>query len=110
MIRSPRKHNNSHLDFIRGLPCVVCMDNTSTEAAHVRMADPRAAKRYIGMAEKPDDRWSVPLCGKCHREQHRIRESLFWDNAVIDPIFVCLALHSVSGDHDAGETIIRAAQ
>jgi hypothetical protein len=117
--RQPRKKDNKHLNFIRGLPCCVCLNNIETEAAHVRMADPRAAKRYVGKGEKADDRWTLPLCSYCHSFQHATGESRFWCEHVpslvptqlsneIDPIFLALALHSVSGDHAAGEEIIRA--
>lgn len=106
--RQPRKHDNGHLAFIRGLPCCICGNNIETEAAHVRMGDARAAKRYVGKGEKPSDMWALPLCGKHHRLQHEIGESEFWSGSHINPIFLCLALHSISGDHEAGENIIRA--
>ena len=116
MQRQPRKKENGHLDFIRGLPCCVCGDNTSTEAAHVRMAEPKAGKRYVGKGEKADDRWTVPICSKHHRIQHdEVGETLFWSDWIysefgvsIDPIFLALALHSVSGNHEAGCSIIEA--
>lgn len=101
-----RQHNEKHLDFVRSLPCIVCGDNTSTEAAHVRYADPRAAKRPTGMGEKPDDAFAVPMCGRCHREQHGGKERTFWASLGIDPVFVGLALKNISGDHAAGEMIV----
>lgn len=107
--RRPRQHNEAHLKFVRGLPCIVCLDNTATEAAHVRMADTRADKRMVGLQEKPDDCWTLPLCGDHHRVQHEMTEKKFWDFGVVDPIFICLALYRVSGDHEAGERIIRAS-
>lgn len=108
--RRPREHDEKHLAFIRQLPCLICGDSTSTEAAHVSMADNRADKRYVGTSEKADDCWALPLCGAHHRDQHTVGEKRFWDFGVIDPIFVCLALWRVSGDCEAGERIIRAAQ
>lgn len=108
MNRRPRRHDKAHLDFIRGLPCIVCGDDTTTEAAHIRMADARAGKRYVGMGEKPDDMYVVPLCGKHHREQHKLRESSFWDKIEIDPIRAALGLHSISGDDEAARRIIAA--
>jgi hypothetical protein len=112
MQRQPRKKENGHLAFIRGLPCCVCGDNTSTEAAHIRMADAKAGKRYVGKGEKADDRWTVPLCGGHHRIQHQCGELAFWGApstpGYLDPIFLALALHSVSGDHEAGCSIIEA--
>lgn len=106
--RRPRVRDEAHLAFIRQLPCVACMDNTATEACHVRMGDPRAAKRQTGMSEKPNDVFCVPLCSKCHREQHGSAERAFWNGREIDPIFLALALHSVSGSYEDGMTIIGA--
>ncbi len=111
MLKRPRVRNEKHLAFIRGLPCLVCGDNTSTEAAHVRFSYHRAAKRYVGKAEKPDDMWVLPLCGTCHRNQHQNSEENFWGWRGRNkdfPIFVCLALWSVTGDHELGEQIIEA--
>ena len=107
MQRQPRKHNEKHLQFIRELPCIVCGDNTSTEAAHIRMANRYAAKRECGKAEKPDDTWTLPLCGEHHREQHAMNELSFWRLQDIDPHFAALALYAVTGDNERGEEIIR---
>lgn len=105
MKRNPRQKNNGHLDFIRGLPCCVCGDNTSTEAAHVRMPDPTIAKPLTGIAIKPDDKFTVPLCGRHHRAQHQTKERMFWDWWGTDPVKLALALYAVSGDHELGERI-----
>lgn len=108
--KKPREHDGSHLEFLRGLPCLVCLDNTATEAAHIRYSDRRAAKVNAGVGQKPSDFWCVPLCGRHHREQHEMGdEEKFWGQEMIDPLFVALALYVNSGDQDAGETIIRAA-
>lgn len=106
--KRPRKHDEAHLEFIRGLPCLVCQDNTSTEACHIRFSDSRAAKVNPGVGQKPHDYWTVPLCGRHHREQHDGNEQRFWDSAMIDPIAVAPWLYLVSGDQEAAEAIIRA--
>jgi len=106
--RSPRTRDDRHLAFIRQLPCLVCLDNTSTEACHVRFTDRRAAKFNPGMGQKPSDWWTVPMCGKHHREQHAGNEQDFWFNVHgIDPIAVAAWLYLVSGDYEAGEMIVR---
>lgn len=109
MKRNPRQKDNGHLNFIRGLPCCICGDNTSTEAAHVRMPDPSIAKPLTGIAIKPDDRFTVPLCGKHHREQHEFgSERAWWDLQFKDPVKLALALYAVSGDFELGERIALA--
>lgn len=105
--RLPRIENAKHLAFIRRLPCVICGDNTSTEAAHIRLGHIPSWKRQCGKSEKPDDVWTLPLCGRCHREQHEGNEARFWKEKEIDPIFVALALWRVTGDVESGEAIIR---
>jgi hypothetical protein len=52
----------------------------------------------------------LPLCSRCHRHQHEQGEDRFWDYAVIDPTFICLALSNVYPDAERAERIIRAAQ
>lgn len=105
--RQPRQRNEDHLSFVRMLPCVVCKNNIQTEAAHIRYGFMRAGKRPTGGAEKPDDDWTIPLCGKHHREQHELGEAIFWGRVGIDPILVALALCRVSGNAEHGEEIIR---
>lgn len=108
MNKYPRQHDEKHLAFIRQMPCLICLNNVSTEAAHIRFSDARAAKVNSGVGAKPHDRWAVPLCGDHHKVQHSMGERRFWDEAMIDPLFVSMALYLNTGDHEAGETIIRA--
>lgn len=96
-----------HLAFVRSLPCICCDDDTSTEAAHVRMTDSRIAKPITGMQIKPDDKFVLPLCGKCHREQHSMSEREFWLRKDTDAVLLSLVLFSVSGDAQEASRIIR---
>lgn len=96
--RQPRERSDRHLDFIRSLPCAVCGNDVQTEAAHIRMGSLRHGKRHTGMQEKPADRWTVPLCGKHHREQHMMAEDVFWQTHHIDPLLLALLLFTNSGD------------
>ena len=107
-MQTPKAKNNEHLRYIRQLPCLVCGDNTSTEAAHVRMADARAAKSITGIGIKPADSWTVPLCGRHHRRQHEVGEAHFWSQWGIDPVFKAMALWINSGDIEAGEEIAKS--
>lgn len=109
MRRNPRQKDNGHLDFIRQLPCAICGDNTSTEAAHVRMPDPTIAKPLTGIAIKPDDKFTVPLCGEHHRLQHLFNERSWWATIGKDPVKLALALYAVSGDYELGERVVLAS-
>jgi hypothetical protein len=111
MQREPRLKLPQHLDFISYLPCICCGDNTSTEAAHVSMTDHRIAKRYRGLGEKSHDYFTVPMCGKHHREQHAAGdERRFWEKRKIDPVLTALALYACSGNVEKGEQIVAAAR
>ncbi len=103
-----RRQNKKHLAFIRTLPCVICLDNTATEACHIRMEDARIAKPLTGMGIKPDDRFTLPMCGRHHREQHSMNEYKFWLMQAIDPVLTALALYSIFGDAEEAERIINA--
>jgi hypothetical protein len=105
MMRTPRAHNAAHLEFIRGLSCCVCGNNIQTEAAHVKMSCDWADKRGVGLGEKADDKFTVPLCGQCHRDQHNMDEREFWIARGKDPVCIALALWSITGNHERGERI-----
>jgi len=99
----------THLDFLRQLPCLICGDNTTVEAAHIRYAEPKAAKPITGMGTKSGD-WAVPLCGACHRAQHKEGERRWWKDRGINPVEIAAYLRLASGDHDAGCQIIESAR
>lgn len=106
--KHPRIENKNHLSFIRKLPCVVCGTRRNVEAAHVRLGSSLYGKPQAGMQEKPDDKWSVPLCPKHHDEQHSMNEAAFWTALSIDPLQLSLALSDSAGDEDRAEHIIRS--
>jgi hypothetical protein len=108
--KHPRVKSNAHLNFVRSLPCVCCMNNIETQAAHVRFSEILAGKRMVGTGEKPDDGWTVPLCGSHHREQHSKNERVFWESQGIDPVYVAMALWINSGDYDAGMQVLQNAR
>jgi hypothetical protein len=110
VIKRPRQKNDKHLDFIRGLPCVVCGNNIETQAAHIRVGSRKAAKRPTGMQEKPDDAWTVPMCGQCHTRQHSGNEIGFWKQIGIDPFRTAAFLWQASGDYERGEQIVQNAR
>ena len=78
-----RKREDGHLAFIRKLPCCRCGSWSRVEAAHIRFASPVHNKPGTAMAQKPDDRWTVPLCDRDHRTgpdaQHNANEREWWE-------------------------------
>lgn len=103
-----RDHDKQHLDWIRTLPCVITGERP-VDAAHIRYADPVYGKREVGKAEKPDDKWTVPLVRRKHDEQHSMSERIFWARHGLDPLRIALALHANSGDDDQALVILREA-
>jgi hypothetical protein len=92
MEKSPRVRDENYLDYIRSLRCCICGDDTSVEAAHLRVGSVNDGKQPAGMAQKSSDRWALPLCGRHHREQHATgNEMEFWLSYAIDPF--ALAMH-----------------
>ncbi len=103
-----RIKSESHEDFIRALPCVICGDNTTTEAAHISYADMSIGKFGRGKGQKEESIWVVPLCGKHHRDQHHVGEQQFWHAWAIDPCRVAAALYIRTQDYQTALQIIDA--
>jgi hypothetical protein len=91
--REPRQRDERHLDFIRSLPCCIC-GGIDTEAAHIRTASLAHGKQHTGMAEKPSDKWALPLCNAHHREQHSMNEMAFWKKYEIDPFMLAIKMRA----------------
>jgi len=106
--KRPRQEDGTHLKWLRTLPCVISGERP-VDAAHVRYADPVYGKREVGKAEKPDDRWCLPLARRLHDEQHKGNEREFWARHGLDPLRIALALHACSGDDDQAYVILREA-
>lgn len=100
-----RERNEDHLDFIRRLPCTVCRIE-GVDAAHIRYADLQRGKGITGMGRKPDDKWTLPLCRPCHREQHGMNERQYWHRHEIDALALAERLFEVSGDEEAARSIL----
>jgi len=90
--RQPRERDNKRLAWLRLQPCVICGDNTSSEAAHIRTGCIEVGKGHTGMGQKPDDKWTVSLCGAHHREQHSMNEMAFWSKYGKDPFILAMTL------------------
>jgi len=105
--KRPRQEARNHIKFIRTLPCLVCGSRKGVQAAHIRSRNPVYGKRGTGAGEKPDDKFTLPLCQEHHAKQHQGNEMAFWARYDIDPFAVALALFAASGDEDAGELILQ---
>lgn len=102
--RAPRVHDATHLAFVRTRPCCIRGCNRQAEAAHLRMACPARGKPPTGMQEKPDDKWTTPLCPYHHRTgalaQHAMNEADFWSLVGLDPFSIALDLWKQSGGEE----------
>jgi hypothetical protein len=49
------------------------------------------------MGEKPDDRWAIPMCRKCHTKQHGMNEQEFYQERRILPLLLAQRLYSEFG-------------
>lgn len=107
--KRPRKTDDAHLRDIRTLPCVVCLGRP-VEAAHIRTVSMQHGKRETGKAEKPDDKWVLPLCPSHHREQHEGNELAFYLKYGIDPFGTALALWGAKEDPEAMQVIVTIAR
>lgn len=109
--RAPRQRDNAYLAWIRRLPCVCCGSVQRVEAAHVRAGYPTAGWAPTGMAQKPDDCRTVPLCADDHREgpdaQHRSNERSWWSARGIDPPDLCDALRRAYEADQDGAAVVR---
>lgn len=82
--RATRWRSLAHCAWVRGFACCVCGSTTNIQVAHVRLGS------GAGIAQKPDDWRTVPLCGGphsnieghlgCHDRQHIVGEATFWTN------------------------------
>lgn len=102
--RRGRSHDEAHLAAIRRLPCLICRHHAPSEAAHIRLADLSYGVEHVGMAVKPHDWLTVPLCAAHHRTgrraEHVVGTRLFWRLVGMDPIAIAKRLYEAAG-HDA---------
>jgi hypothetical protein len=95
MFRQPREENPAYLAWVRTLPCTVCTRPGPNDPAHLRSAARQYGKRQTGMAEKPDDKWVLPLCRTHHTDQHRHNELDWWARQGFpDPFALATALYA----------------
>lgn len=96
--REPRKRDRKYLGAIAQLPSVIS-GREPVHVAHIRYGDAEHGKPHTGMAEKPDDKWVLPLTPDEHtdgvRAQHKSGERDWWAGHGIDPVRLCDDLYSI---------------
>lgn len=110
MKRSPRQRDKQFLAALHHLPCLRCGSRTGVEAAHIRLTSKEWEERTgvrtgAGGAEKPSDRWCLPLCSRCHRTgpdaEHAIGTRRFYEEWGIDPHEIANDLYAASPNVEA---------
>ncbi len=95
--RQPRVKDERFLAYVRTKRCCRCGGMPPVQAAHLRGAQPGLDKRPTGMGERPDDRWSIPLCPSCHLDGpdalHKTGEANFFRHLGFDPFRLAEALY-----------------
>lgn len=116
--RDPRQRDTDFLAYVAGCPCVACMVHGKVRwgvhVAHLRSGSLEHGKRPTGTAEKPSDRWSLPLCPPHHvgdtrktrTTQHAMSETAFWAEFGINPFDLCVALYAAYAAGQPGYPII----
>ena len=112
-VQTPIAKNEEHLRFIRGLPCLVCGDNITTEAAHFSAPLAGLGKEIKGTGNKSrgpngEECYVLPLCQRHHDHQTKIGEAKFWGDwgyTFAEVIAKTLSFWIYSGDQVKGEQI-----
>lgn len=114
--KRPRKKSESHLAYLRRLPCLLAgpLCSGDVEACHLRFGLPSHGKPGTGGGEKPSDCYAVPLCHRHHNEgpeaQHSGNEQHWWKRHAINPVVVAGLLFCCSGDDEAGRLVCQNAR
>jgi hypothetical protein len=91
--RRVRQRDPGYLAWLRQQRCVCgCLQGPPCDAAHLRAASYRYDKPITGIAQKPDDKWALPLLHSHHMLQHQHGDELHWWalHGVADPFALCL--------------------
>ena len=100
-LKADSASNPIYLNLLRQLPCLKCGLEPCNEAAHLRVTSGAHGKKSA-LGKRPQDRWALPLCPGCHRNdtdsQHKVGERLFWYVVGLNPVLVASALYEARGD------------
>lgn len=110
--RTPRQLKQSHIDFLKRLPCVCCLmtgvETYGCDPAHIRTTSLMHGKGETGGGRRADDRWCLALCRRHHDQQHNTgSERNFWSMYRIDPFLLALILWGLTGNEYAAVEVIR---
>ena len=91
--RQPRMSDPKYLAWLRTQRCACgCLKGPPCDAAHLRAGSAKYQKRHVGLGEKPDDKWALPLTHACHMAQHEYGHEIGWwfDVKLIDPFALAI--------------------
>lgn len=113
--------SRKHLQFIDSLECIVCgykqpthhhLLRVSREYLPVKQGEenfliPKVKSK--GMATKSDDRFTLPLCPKCHAQAHASGndKAYFKSKGIDKPEEKALKLYKLTGLYDKAMDLIR---
>jgi hypothetical protein len=103
-LKQPTVRSKKHRMWISTLPCCVCRVEGITQAAHIRTGN------GAGMGLKSGDNHVLPLCIRCHAEQHRYSEKKYWGVWLEDAQTLANVLFVKSGDTDYAIKMIERFQ
>jgi hypothetical protein len=111
-LREVTERDAVYLGLVRSCPCLKCGMDPCGEASHCRLQSAAHGKRG-GIGKKPADKWVLPLCAACHRQDndalHQVGEALFWHILGLDPLLVAERLYAARGDTVAMRAVVFAA-
>jgi hypothetical protein len=86
--------NPKYLEWLRKQRCACgCGRGPPCDAAHLRAGSAKYEKRHVGLGEKPDDMWALPLTHACHMAQHQHSEIDWWINIKLKDPFALAIEH-----------------
>ncbi len=75
-----RVRSEKYRAHVRSFPCLAC-EGPASDAHHLRFAQDR------GIGLKVSDEFCVPLCRKCHTDNHKYGDELIWWYLIgVDPL------------------------
>lgn len=105
-------NDKKHLDFIRSLPCCVCMSHGPSDPHHLK-GGPASGPGERCMFRRSTDQWAVPVCRVHHEVVQPVHgqseRSLFRELGIHDVYGMASALFKApKKDPEAGRRIILA--